>query len=141
EVAAEGFDLVVGPASKEFLDEAKSYGARVMATGAELDREKPLTPAQIISLDRHAALSAWYLVDEPDLHNIAPKQVQRANALIKKSARKPTIVVLSSGGAVEKYSRCSDYLGVDWYPVPWAPISTFGREMKLARLGAAGKPF
>jgi len=141
DVAAEGFDLVAGPASHDYLTTAKNSDLKVLASGPGLISGPGLSPAEIGTLDKHAGLWAWYLIDEPDLHNISPSQVRRANQRLKRSARKPTLIVLSSGSAVEKYADCSDYLAVDWYPVPWAPLATFSREMKLARLGARDKPF
>jgi hypothetical protein len=140
-VAAEGFDLVASPANREYLKEANEYGVKVLASSSAMKPISPRDRGKIITMDREPALWAWYLVDEPDLLRIPPATVSTANRNLKSIVNKPTLVVLSSGSAVEKYSHCADLLAVDWYPVPWAPVSTFAREMRLARLGAHGKPF
>ncbi|MGN6386957.1 MAG: hypothetical protein ACTHMT_12040, partial [Verrucomicrobiota bacterium] len=140
-VAAEGFELVASPANREYLREANQYGVKVLAPSGAMKPISPQSRGKIITMDREPALWAWYLVDEPDLHRIPPTIVSKANRNLKSIVNKPTLVVLSSGSAVEKYAHCADLLAVDWYPVPWAPVSTFAREMRLARLGADGKPF
>jgi hypothetical protein len=140
-VAAEGFDLVASPANREYLREANQYGVKVLAPSGAMKPISAQSRGKIITMDREPALWAWYLVDEPDLHRIPPATVSTANRNLKSIVNKPTLVVLSSGSAVEKYAHCADLLAVDWYPVPWAPVSTFAREMRLARLGAHGKPF
>jgi hypothetical protein len=141
DVAAEGFDLVVGPASKDYLREANKYGIDVLAKAGDLKRLGALDQGKISILERMPSFWGWHLADEPDLHKTPPFAVQMANSALKRWARKPTALVLSSGMAVESYSECADYFLVDWYPVPWAPVATFSRQMIYARLGARGKPF
>jgi hypothetical protein len=141
DVAAEGFDLVVGPGSQNYLRQASMYGLKVLGTGGDFTTSNSLSLAHVLLADKEPSLWAWHIVDEPDLHNISPWAVKVASQRLKQIAKKPTLVVLSSGSAVEKYSKSADFIGVDYYPVPWAPISTFAREMRLARVGAGGKPF
>jgi hypothetical protein len=133
-VAEAGFNTVVATVSKENLDAAAISGLKVVA-------HLPADNRTLIELDNHPALWMWYLIDEPDMHLVSPKTVIRKNANLKRFARKPTLVVLMSGAAAERYRGTADQLAVDWYPVPWAPIGTMAREMRLARLALNGKPF
>jgi hypothetical protein len=75
------------------------------------------------------------------LHLVSPAKVARMNAALRGRARKPGFLVLMSGAAVEKYQQSADLIAVDWYPVPWAPVATVAREMRLARLGMRDRPF
>jgi hypothetical protein len=141
DVAVEGFDLVAAPADLAYLGQAHDYGVHVIAQSTVVTHSDEPHLAALKRMEREPALFAWYLIDEPDLHGISPSEVRARNREFKARARKPTFTVVSSGAAVEKYINCSDYLGVDYYPIPWAPVSTFGREMRLARIGAGSKGF
>ncbi len=134
-IAAVGFDTVVAPASLESLQAAKTHGLNVIASVYADDR------ARIESVRDHSSLKAWYLFDEPDLNRASPSAVASLNARMHRLSHKPTMVVLMSGNSVEKYRDSADFVGVDWYPVPWAPVATVAREMRLARLASRGRPF
>ncbi len=134
-VAAAGFNTVVGPGDRAFLDAARSNHLAVIAHLPGNRTE------EVPTLSRHPALRAWYLYDEPDMHRVAPQEIKRRNRKLKEFTQSPTLVVLMSGSAAEKYRGCADLLAVDWYPVPWAPVATVAREMRLARLGSGGAPF
>lgn len=126
-----GFNVVVGPAEKNFLDAAQGAGLKVLATyGGEA------------GLDRHPALWAWCLADEPDLHQKLPAEVSGLNARLRQAgARKPTLVTLWSGGAALDYGKTPDLVMVDRYPVPWLPLASLGQEVRVARVGIGrGKP-
>lgn len=134
-VAAAGFNTIVGPASQPTLDAARSNGLKIIGSVSVTDKEG------IKAVRRHPALWGWYLFDEPDMHQVSPGIVAHLHARMHGFSSKPTLVVLMSGGAVEKYRTTADMVGVDWYPVPWAPVATIAREMRLARLAMAGRPF
>jgi hypothetical protein len=142
EVAGAGFNIVVTSASAKALQEAEMYGLGILASPDSVEgmteREKA---AKRRSLDRNKSLWGWYLVDEPDLHLIAPSKVAKNRNHLEESTRKPVVVVLSKGSAAEKYAASADLLGVDFYPVPWGPVATVGREMHLARLGTPSRNF
>jgi hypothetical protein len=135
DIAAVGFDTVVTSPSRETLAVAKTNGIHIIANVSVDDR------ARIESIRNHPALQAWYLFDEPDLNRVSPATVASLNSQLHRLSRKPTIVVLMSGNSVEKYRNAADLTGVDWYPVPWAPVATVAREMRLARLASQGRPF
>jgi hypothetical protein len=46
-----------------------------------------------------------------------------------------------SGTSVPHFRDYADIIGVDFYPVPWAPLSQFGKEMKLARFALRDQPY
>jgi hypothetical protein len=142
EVAGAGFNVVVTSASAQALREAQIYGLGILASPDSVEgRTEREKAAARRALDRNKSLWGWYLVDEPDLHLIAPATVTKDRDRLKTSTRKPAVVVLSKGSAAEKYATSADLLGVDFYPVPWGPVATVGREMHLARLGTPSRDF
>jgi hypothetical protein len=141
DLAGTGFNLIVAPASDEILDAAQRSNMSVLMTGGRELMLKPAKQAHLRMLDRHPAAWGWYLWDEPDLHQVSPRRVRVEERRLKQFVAKPTTVVLSSGGSVEKYVGTADALAVDWYPVPWSSVGTVAREMRLARLGADRREF
>jgi hypothetical protein len=142
ELAAAGFNLIVTAPLKESIMQAEKHqmAALVSPNGGQFDSEQDRVRV-MKSLDRQKGLWGWYLYDEPDLHQESPQAIAELNRFWKRKLSKKTVLILSSGLAAEKYKHCADLLAVDWYPVPWAPIGTVVREMRLARLGTDDKPF
>ena len=142
EVKAAGFNLVTGPATMEFLEAAAAHNLGVVAfSGAQAIQTNAARRATVNQLDKHRALWAWYLIDEPDLHRIPPARVEEVWHDLQRLAFKPSLLVLKSGSAVAHYGQHSDLLAVDFYPVPWAPLAQFSQEMKFARLQRGEKPY
>ncbi|MBI3416895.1 MAG: hypothetical protein HY043_16515 [Verrucomicrobia bacterium] len=139
-----GCNLVCGAARREFLDEADARGLKVLAappTFAGKNFSPGATRQAIASLDHHPALWAWYLVDEPDLNQISPREVAEARGTFKAlGARKPTALVVYQGQNLIDYRRGADILMFDRYPIPWLPLANFGQHARLARLAAGDKP-
>src|SRR5688572_11893241 len=137
-----GFNLVTiasGETSqKDFLDAAAGSGISVILS-PKLESDAGLR--ETARLDKHPALWAWYLADEPDLNFIAPEKLRESRRKLKSVARKPAYVVVASGAAVEKFRSIADIMAVDWYPIPWAPLATVSREMRNGRLASQGRPF
>ncbi|HTG43129.1 MAG TPA: hypothetical protein VK633_01235, partial [Verrucomicrobiae bacterium] len=141
QVAASGFNLVVTKPSLPVLDLAQQFNLKLLANPGFGLQSSASDLSFLRPLDQHPALWGWYLFDEPDMHRVAPRKVAAIRTNLRRHARKPSVVVLTSGSAVEKYHESADLMGVDWYPVPWAPVATTAREMRLARLAAEGRPF
>lgn len=140
---AVGFNTVVGPADRGFLDAAQRYGLKVLANPGTHAGPK-FNPQQatraVRTFDRHPALWSWYLADEPDMHGIPPWDVQAAHDWMKRAgARKPTSLVLYNGFEAPHYADIPDVLMIDRYPVPWAPLATFDQHVRLARHAAGQK--
>ena len=97
EIANAGFNLVAGPARRDFLDAAKANGVGVLASpgssaGHHFDAAK--VRATVAKHDRHPALRSWYLIDEPDMQRVAPENVEAAHRFVKRlSATKPTSTI------------------------------------------------
>jgi hypothetical protein len=142
ELRAAGFDFVtIGwheRNRREFLDAAQTNDLRVIVWPHLKTAEGR---AAMAKLDKHPALWAWQLFDEPDLNVFSPEQVEEIRRSLRKVARKPTYLVVASGAAVERYRGIANVIAVDWYPVPWSPVATVSREMRTARLAAQGRPF
>jgi hypothetical protein len=142
EVKDAGFDLVTGPANPAFLDAAAAAHLKVLMTASSaFSADASIVEREISSFDRHPAAWAWYLIDEPDLHDVPPERVKRATQRFQRRAQKPGVVVLRSGAAAKTYGGDCDLLMVDFYPVPWAPVARFAREMRLASFARGDKPY
>lgn len=137
-----GFNLVFGPADPPFLDSAKANGLKVISStglGAASDLNAALAREKVLRRDRHPALWAWCLADEPEMHLVPPADVRRARRLLERAgARKPTAVVLFQGYAAGDYANIADMTFCDRYPIPWLPLANFGQHLKMVRL-ALGK--
>jgi hypothetical protein len=133
-----GFNIVTGPAERAYLDAARRVGLKVLASpGASAGKNFSAQRARQVvgQLDRHPALWAWYLVDEPDLNGVSPEQVKAAQRFVKSlGARKPTALVLYQGGEALDYANIADVTMVDRYPIPWLPLANFPQHVRLARL-------
>ncbi len=133
-----GFNLVVGLAERPRLDAARDARLKVLAApdtsaGPGFDPVKARDAVE--QLDRHPALWAWYLSDEPDLNGIPPAQVAEACRGLKAlGARKPTALVLSRGYEALHYGGLADITMIDRYPIPWLPLANFGQHVTLTRL-------
>ena len=125
-----GFNLVTGPAEKPYLDAARVAGLKVLATV-----NPDAKPASLARLDRHPALWAWYLSDEPDLHLVPPATLEKARSSLRRAGlRKPIALTLWQGYETPNYGDLPDILMIDRYPVPWLPLANFGQHLKMARL-------
>ena len=133
-----GFNLVTGPATDEYLDAAQAHQLRVLAnpgTTAGKDFSEARAREVVRKYDRHPALWAWYLVDEPDLHRVPPEEVRKAHVYLKRLAvKKPTVVVLYQGGEALHYGNIADITMIDRYPIPWLPLANFPQHVRMARL-------
>jgi hypothetical protein len=138
-VKSAGFNLIVDHANQIRLDAAQAAGLRVLATPNTQAGPKfnPNAVRQAVKAwDRHPALWAWYLVDEPDLNQISPGQVIQAHRCVKNAgACKPTALVLYQGYEALHYGNLADITMIDRYPVPWLPLANFGQHINLTRLG------
>lgn len=139
-----GFNLVTGPVSGDYLDAAGRAGLKVLGSpgtsaGPAFD---PAAARQTVSrFDAHPALWGWYLVDEPDLNWISPDDVRQANSYLKSlHPRKPTALVLYQGSSGLDYANIADLTMIDRYPIPWAPLASFGQHVRMARLAVGKQP-
>ncbi|MEE2947498.1 MAG: hypothetical protein VX392_04200 [Verrucomicrobiota bacterium] len=138
EIANAGFNLVAGPARRDFLDAAKANGVGVLASpgssaGHHFDAAK--VRATVAKHDRHPALWSWYLIDEPDMQRVAPENVEAAHRFVKRlSATKPTSLVLYHGDSAKWYADIADITMIDRYPVPWLPLANFSQHIHKTRL-------
>ncbi len=137
-ISAAGFTVVSGPAEPGYLGAARTAGLRVLASfgtraGGKFDEAK--AREAVARFDRHPALWAWYLADEPDLNGVSPPQVERAHRALKRAgAGKPTALVLSKGYEALHYAPIADITMIDYYPISWLPLAAFPKQVRQARL-------
>ena len=143
QVKEAGFDVVTGEAKASFLDAAHKAELKVLATSSVLIPE--VSGASVLDelqkFDRHPALWGWYLTDEPDVRDVPPQTVDAAARFVQSRTQRPGVVTLASGNAARLYGRECDLLFVDFYPVPWAPVSRFAKEMRMACAARGEKPY
>ncbi len=142
QIRSAGFNLVTGPAEQDFLNSADLAGLRVMASVGSLPGSsfsKSGTKNRVRRFDSHPALWAWYVVDEPDLNEISPSDVERANRCVKRFASKPTALVLCSGSDALHYAGIPDIVMIDRYPVPWLPLSNFSQNVRLTKFATGSR--
>ena len=139
EIRKAGFDVVVGPATWDYLGSAKQAGLKVLAN---LPPPGLRSPGGLRNLDAHPALWAWYLFDEPDLDSVPPADVRMSQRKLKESgARKPSALTLYQGYEALDYGNITDLLIVDRYPIPWLALANFGQHIEMGRLAIGpGKP-
>jgi hypothetical protein len=140
---AAGFNLVVSSASDEVLEAARRAGMGVVARPGTLAGAKgfddEVAGRVVRRFDRHPAVLAWYLSDEPDLDGVSPEVIRAAHACVRAAgARKPTALALFNGRHAWDYVGVTDWLIQDRYPVPWLPLADFPKHLRLAR-HAAGR--
>ncbi len=140
EIRSAGFNVVAGRAEKAYLDAAKAAGLNVLAT---VPSPQSPGPQRMTVLDRHRALWAWYLADEPDLNLVPPGDIRAGYRGLKQlGLRKPVALTLFQGYEAANYADYCDILMVDRYPIPWLPLANFGQHMRMARLALGKqKPF
>ena len=127
-----GFNVVVGPATQDYLDTAQREGLRVFATSGS-----GLAPEARRRNDSHPALWAWYVEDEPDLHRRRPEATRDLVRDFRAAGtKKPTALVLASGREADRYGRFADWLILDNYPVPWMPLGEFSKQLRFTRFAA-----
>jgi hypothetical protein len=141
-VAQAGFNTVMGPAEKPYLDAAGRLNLNVLASPGTSagKRFAPDRARRVIAeLEGHPALWAWYLADEPDRNRVSPADVKAAQRQLKSfGARKPTALALFQGGESANYGNIADVTMIDRYPIPWLPLANFPQHVRMARL-AVGK--
>jgi len=141
EIASAGFNLVAGPARRDFLDAAKANDIGVLASpgssaGDHFDAAKVC--ATVAKHDRHPALWSWYLIDEPDMNSVSPEKVKASHRFVKRlGATKPTSLVLYQGDSAKWYADIADITMIDRYPVPWLPLANFSQHIHKTRLATA----
>lgn len=137
-VRAAGFNVITGPAKREFFDAAQAVGLKVLAapgTTAGPNFNAADARAAIKTVGNHPALWAWYLSDEPDLNLISPTDVRAAQNFVKSLCpAKPTALVIYKGANARHYANISDVMMIDRYPIPWLPLANFGQHVEMTRL-------
>ena len=128
--------MVPGNATRACLDAAQRNSLQLFPSPPPVDG-KPESRRALREADGHPALWAWYLVDEPDLNNIAPAEVRRMHARLRDAgARKPIALVCYQGARAADYVDSCDILMIDRYPVPWQPLAAVSAQMRMGRLTA-----
>ena len=143
QVKEAGFDVVTGEANASFLEAAHKAELKVLATSLVLipGGSGASVQDQLQKFDRHPALWGWYLTDEPDMRDVPPAKVDAAAHFVQRRTQRPGVVTIASGNAARLYGRECDLLFVDFYPVPWAPVSRFAKEMRMAGAARGEKPY
>ena len=77
---------------------------------------------------------AWYLYDEPEVHDLRSDHLYNFNLYIKeRSPRIPTAFVVGNGEKYRNYAGCSDIAMLDWYPIPLYPLESIAHHITECR--------
>jgi hypothetical protein len=132
-----GFNVVVGPARRAYLDAAQAQGLKVLAspgTSAGPKFDPAVLRKTLRQFDQHPALWAWYLLDEPEVWGVSPDEVRRAHRATKAAgAKRPTAVVMGNAATADSFASIPDWFMIDRYPVPAAPVAELGKHVHLSR--------
>jgi len=82
---------------------------------------------------KHWPISAWYLVDEPDVNHMSSHTLRAIAAEVRDWDPRPQTFVVGSGKAAATYGDITDILMVDWYPVPHLKLDSVLEELDTAR--------
>jgi hypothetical protein len=142
-IRAAGFNLITTGVDAAHLDAAQAAGLKVLASPGttagpkfEADRARD----SVRRFDRHPALWAWYLIDEPDMHGVSPEAVRDAHRFLKNlGVTKPTSLVLYQGASALDYANIADITMIDRYPIPWLPLANFPQHLRMTRLALGPK--
>lgn len=139
-IAAAGFNTIVAAADSEVLDAAAAAGLRVIAQpGTHAGEAFSATRAagKVRDFDKHPALMAWYIVDEPAFNRISPDHVTAASESFRSAgAVKPLTQTLWFTDKAGFYIDAVDVLMVDRYPIPWMPLADLGHHIRMGKLAA-----
>lgn len=92
-------------------------------------------------LKNHPGLIGWDLIDEPDGHGVAPEEVRRAAALVRKLDPNHVIWVnLCRPSEFQNYAGISDLASVDHYVFPSGDLADMHRINGQIRATAPNKP-
>lgn len=119
----------------KFLDECARHGLKVhyqLISTVDDTAIKPDDPeyqkkmaqleAEILAVRNHEAVLAWYISDEPTIHNATPEGLQTVYQKVRKlDPYHPISVVFAASGASKKFPDSCDVIMVDPYPVPNTP--------------------
>lgn len=107
---------------------AKKEGVKAVFYPNEIKTEEQIKQANTWPI------LAWYIYDEPDVHKVNPKNMEKINKKIKNTLKNaPTALVIGQGKTELDYYNIADILMVDWYPVPHLALESFGQELALAK--------
>ena len=116
--------------------------AALAAEAVKLGLEMVAMPDKVIgsAYDKNARnwpILAWYLFDEPEVHNLPLDELLKLDQRVKDwSPGQRTVFVISEGVEAFTYGGAADALMVDWYPVPHLELGSVGQQVTLAREGA-----
>ncbi len=88
------------------------------------------------SVAKDYPVKAWYLFEEPDVHELSREKLISLNDNVKKIyPNKRTSFAIGQGFTKVPYYDIADILIVNWYPVPHLPLESFGENIALAKQG------
>ncbi len=139
------FYKLQGEEVAELMDAAAEQGMQILLELSEFARQQPEPDFQAIkaTVERyrhHAALLAWYLVDEPDETSMKPEAARAIYQLIRElDPYHPVYLVNNRPHTYTAYSEASDVLAVDVYPIPRYPITRVRDYVRQAQWASLGR--
>lgn len=96
--------------------------------GLSEEEKKDRLVSEIKTFMDHPALLAWYISDEPNGRKIPPEKLEEIYRLVKKTDpwHPVSIVFMAPFHSVGRYSRTTDIVMADPYPVPDRALTVVG---------------
>jgi len=133
---------------KKYVEKAKDLelkvllfpGARIKIGRNIIDNEMGKVKNAVKDLKDSLAILSWYLCDEPDGQKISPGQLNKEMDLIHElDSKHPTAIVVADPKKFDDYTKATDILMVDPYPVPHHPLTKVAESVDLARKATKDK--
>jgi hypothetical protein len=141
---------------KEYMDRCAELGMKVhynvlsvsggggvssVINGITEKQKKKILIDEIIAFRDHPALLAWYIADEPTLHNTSPEMLEDTYRTIREYDpwHPVTIVFMAPFMVAKQYADVLDIVMADPYPVPDMPVTIVGNITGQLSSEFAGK--
>ena len=123
---------------EKYVKSAELAGLRVLIFPGVLLEKPEFDIKKVINtvknLEKSPSILSWYLVEEPDSSNIAPKQIEELKGVIRYLDPHHSIsIIISDPKKYINYANCSDIFMIERYPVPKQPIVDVAEHVDLAR--------
>lgn len=119
-----------------FADPSSRDGYDPLARAARRYGMRMIVPPDVLLENRHETkewpVLAWYLDDEPEIHNRPADELRRLSNLVAERDGRPQTFAVGTGAAAGPYGDVGDILMLDWYPIPHLSLNSVAQQLDLA---------
>lgn len=118
-------------AARDYLNLSEQYGVKTLFNLKDNNTDD--CQGIVWTFKDHPNILAWYINDESAGVEIFPDLKRRQEIIHTVDADHPTWTVLYQTWMVNSFLDLTDAIGIDPYPVNWAPIGTAGEHAEICR--------